>query len=109
MLRGCPVCSTPARAGGACPGCGAAIPARSVVLPVLLGLALAGCDEAKLVDTSTMIAMYGTVAGDNDGDGYPSSEAGGSDCDDADETIHPEAEETAGDGVDSNCDGADDT
>ena len=41
-----------------------------------------------------------------DEDGY--TETAG-DCDDTDAAIHPNAEETAGDGVDSNCDGADDT
>ena len=43
---------------------------------------------------------------DNDGDGY--SEADG-DCDDSDASVHPGAQETPGDGVDSNCDGSDDT
>ena len=43
---------------------------------------------------------------DNDGDGY--SEADG-DCDDDNASIHPGAEETPGDGIDSNCDGNDDT
>jgi hypothetical protein len=43
---------------------------------------------------------------DNDGDGY--SEAEG-DCDDTNADIHPAATETPGDGVDSNCDGHDDT
>ena len=109
MLRGCPTCSTPAREGGLCPRCGAAVPARAaVVLPMLLGLALAGCDGAKVDDsTMTMKALYGTTAlPDEDEDGY--TETAG-DCDDTDAAIHPNAEETAGDGVDSNCDGADDT
>jgi hypothetical protein len=43
---------------------------------------------------------------DNDGDGY--SEAEG-DCDDTNADIYPGAPETPGDGVDSNCDGNDDT
>ena len=43
---------------------------------------------------------------DDDGDGY--SEADG-DCDDSNAEIHPDATETPGDGIDSNCDGNDDT
>jgi hypothetical protein len=42
---------------------------------------------------------------DADGDGYFE----GDDCNDADDSIHPGAKETPGDGVDSNCDDADDT
>ena len=42
---------------------------------------------------------------DADNDGWDEE----SDCDDDDASIHPEAEETPGDGVDSNCDGDDDT
>ena len=41
---------------------------------------------------------------DDDGDGW--TECGG-DCDDTALDVHPFAEETAGDGIDSDCDGAD--
>lgn len=54
-------------------------------------------------------AEYGvpdTAYVDNDGDGWS---VDGGDCNDDDANIHPEATETAGDGVDSNCDGEDDT
>ena len=38
---------------------------------------------------------------DGDGDGYPYYE----DCVDTDSSIHPDAEEVCGDGIDNNCDG----
>ena len=50
---------------------------------------------------------------DRDGDGYGASEpeiaevSTGADCNDDDATIHPQAEEVQGDGVDQNCDGTD--
>lgn len=43
---------------------------------------------------------------DADGDGWT---VAAGDCDDDDETIHPDATETPGDEIDSNCDDADDT
>ena len=108
MLSTCPTCSNPVILGRPCPECGAAArtPQLSPVALLLgLGFAAAGCGgETK--------ALYGVVvsdslanATDDDGDGYDSLV----DCDDSDAAIHPDAEETAGDGVDSNCDGADDT
>jgi hypothetical protein len=81
-----------------------------VPVVALLGLALAGCGNDEPSDTDLdvgdMQPMYGDVpVTDQDGDGYEA----GVDCNDDDPSIHPDAEETAGDGVDSNCDGNDDT
>jgi len=45
-----------------------------------------------------------TDCSDDDGDGW--TEAWG-DCDDTDPSVHPGAADTAGDGVDSDCDGTD--
>lgn len=49
---------------------------------------------------------------DADGDGYKAFDAescpAGNDCDDANPAVHPGADETAGDGVDADCDGQDD-
>jgi hypothetical protein len=44
---------------------------------------------------------------DADGDGYGTEAEGGDDCNDADATIHPSAEEVCEDGLDADCDGID--
>ena len=86
-----------------CPSCERVVrnPSNHSKVVALLGLSLLGM--------SACTAEYGAIISeppvDNDGDGYESTY----DCDDDDADIHPDAEETAGDGVDSNCDGEDDT
>jgi uncharacterized protein (TIGR03382 family) len=45
---------------------------------------------------------------DQDGDGSPALEFGGTDCDDTDAEINPEAPDFNDDDIDSNCDGASD-
>ena len=71
-------------------------------------LGLTACD-AKPSDT--VRALYGadivdTAYMDFDGDGYSPADG---DCDDDNADVNPGADETPGDGVDSNCDGEDDT
>ncbi len=112
-LRSCSACSTLHRAADACPHC-AAVGRSNVLAPalVVMALALAGCDGLR--GESFGVADYGVAetgfgSTDNDGDGYIAEDDGGDDCDDADDAVNPGAEETVGDGVDSNCDGEDDT
>ncbi len=73
------------------------------------------CDGVTDDDASDAATWYA----DADGDGYGDPEDGylgcwtkghvddGSDCDDGDAAVHPDASETSGDGVDSDCDGRD--
>ncbi len=63
-------------------------------------------DAAQAV--SSIVTITASAQLDADGDGYGSLESGGDDCDDANVLINPGVEETWYDGIDSNCDGADD-
>ena len=106
----CASCEAPVFVGTCtCPHCGstkACYGPRIGKAAAALGLvaALSGCDGGG-EDTFVVQPEYGVAITDYDGDGYDASE----DCNDDDASIHPGATETAGDGVDSNCDGEDDT
>ncbi|MCB9674371.1 MAG: putative metal-binding motif-containing protein [Alphaproteobacteria bacterium] len=101
----CPGCRAVANAEACvCPECGLKLRSCSskvarTASAMMLGLAL-GCDGGPQPEPA-----YGIPFVDDDGDGYESDV----DCDDTDANIYPEADETPGDGVDSNCDGEDDT
>ncbi len=58
---------------------------------------------------ASVLSIGGCAAtgADEDEDGFVAIADGGDDCNDADATINPEADEVAGDGIDSNCDGDD--
>lgn len=121
-MKTCSSCGTHVKtADCTCPHCGTKAACRSARTPAvaLLGLALAGCTgkdddsganagdtSTNMTDTGIMQADYGVPDTDEDQDGYGVYSG---DCDDTNADIHPDAPETPGDGVDSNCDGNDDT
>jgi hypothetical protein len=69
---------------------------------------MVGCGSGSNDDTALQ-ALYGVPDTgqfeDKDGDGFSRAEG---DCNDEDDQVYPGAPETAGDTVDSNCDGDDD-
>ena len=106
MLKPCSTCGTPTHSERSCAHCqaapmGSATPLLAGAI-ALLGLGLGACTD------SSVVALYGVPDSgyvDADADGVPARD----DCDDENADIYPDAPETAGDGVDSNCDGEDDT
>ncbi len=114
-MKTCASCGTHVRTSDCtCPHCGTKAACSRGRMPAvaLLGLAIAACggDGTDTADTAgdepVMQPDYGVPDTDEDGDGY-GAETG--DCDDANPDVHPGAVETAGDAVDSNCDGNDDS
>ena len=96
----CPNCNAPT-SPGRCAHCG--LDARRGALSGFRAVTLLGLG---LIATSCAQAEYGVIMtlDDADGDGYSTLD----DCNDADDTVFPGAQEIAGDGVDSDCDGEDD-
>lgn len=96
-MRPCAKCGTLVPRA-TCPTCGTSTKANVSVGWMLLGLTLVGSG------CRTSVALYGIVCTDDDNDGFCEFD----DCDDTDDTRFPGAQEIAGDGVDSDCDGNDD-
>ncbi|MBK9367986.1 MAG: putative metal-binding motif-containing protein [Deltaproteobacteria bacterium] len=93
----------------ACPSCGTKLRDCSGALTttaaaLAMGLSLVACGDKDIQPA------YGvpesSVFIDEDGDGYNGE---GEDCDDGDAAVNPGATETPDDGIDSNCDGEDNT
>lgn len=129
MLLDCRSCSGFIPPGaGACPCCGAAVvepprakaearsrkgraPATSGRFAAAFGLAATGLMAVSLMACYGLPMCDESAKVDEDKDGYFADPGNcyieEPDCNDGDKTIHPGADDTAGDGIDQNCDGQD--
>ncbi|MFT5584668.1 MAG: hypothetical protein ACI9VR_002253 [Cognaticolwellia sp.] len=104
MLKICSACGSP-NAPGSCSHWGRPLTSSKLGASLLLlGVGLA-IGATSCISSEADYGIPDTGYLDADGDDYSASQ----DCDDDDPAIYPGAPETAGDGVDSNCDGEDDT
>lgn len=110
-LRPCSSCGCHHRVASAtCPCCGAALSEDSggrglTLAAALLGLAVGCGDKDDSGDSPGPQPEYGVALTDQDEDGVSVEEG---DCNDNDASIFPGATDVAGDGIDSDCDSADD-
>lgn len=109
-LRSCHLCAEIYFANEPhCPYCGTASArtvSRAPLALALLGVLASGCElfEPEM-QPDYGVPIDDTAEIDADGDGYTTPD----DCDDGDPEIHPDAKEIPDDGVDSTCDGEDNT
>ena len=107
MLQLCSACGSPS-APGSCSHCGrplsgSSLGASALLLGVGLAIGATGCIGGITGEADYGIPDTGYLDADGDGQGVAE------DCDDNDPERYWGAEETPGDGVDSNCNGEDDT
>jgi serine protease len=80
--------------------------ARTILKDTAVDLDAGGWDQNTgwgLIDAAAAVASFAPPV-DNDGDGFTNVDG---DCDDYDDTVYPGATEICDDGIDQDCDGAD--